>query len=91
MSMEIAVGVARRDLPLFSCSYILHRLRVSDAAYVVQLALGCLPLCRLSFSFAWWRAGLAETSAGQAVAVVGGGAERDPLTKQTRVTEAAAG
>lgn len=84
--MEIAVGVARRDLPLFSCSCIWHRPRVSDAACAAQRALGHLRQRRLPFFCAWWRAGLPETAVvGLAVEVEAGGAERDPWAKQTKV------
>lgn len=34
--VEIAVGVARRDLPLFSCSCTEHTLRVSAEVYAAQ-------------------------------------------------------
>ena len=38
--MEIAVGVARRDLPLFSCSCISHTPRASVEVGVAQKAMG---------------------------------------------------
>ena len=37
--MEIAVGLARRDLPLFSCSCTLHRLHATDVVGAAQQAL----------------------------------------------------
>jgi hypothetical protein len=37
--MEIAVGVARRDLPLFSCSCILHTPRASVEVGAAQRAM----------------------------------------------------
>lgn len=44
--MEIAVGVARRHLPLFSCSYILHTLRGIAAIVAVQMGLARRRRCR---------------------------------------------
>jgi len=38
--MEIAVGVARRDLPLFSCSCISHTPRASVEVGVAQTVMG---------------------------------------------------
>jgi len=36
--MEIAVGLARRDLPLFFCSCTLHRLHATDVVGAAQQA-----------------------------------------------------
>jgi hypothetical protein len=87
MSMEIAVGVARRDLPLFSCSCTLHRLHVNDAACAARRAPGHLRLRHPPVFYAWWTA---ETAgAVLAVGVGAGGAGRDPCARQSRVAGAA--
>jgi hypothetical protein len=52
--MEIAAGVARRDLPLFSCSYTVRMLRGICVSGVVQKEIGLhLCLCLFFYVFCW--------------------------------------
>lgn len=67
--LEIAAGVARRDLPLFSCSYTLRMLRVIYASDVVRWEIG-LHQCLVLFFFVFCWQMLEEVLAEEIVAVV---------------------
>jgi hypothetical protein len=73
--MEVAVGVARRDLPLFSYSCILHTLRATDGAVEVLKTGGLrlhflLPFCVF---FLWFVSAKVVVVAAVAVEVEGAG------------------
>ena len=53
--MEIAAGVARRDLPLFSCSYTLRMLRGICVSDVVLLEIGLRRCLVLFFCVFYWK------------------------------------
>ena len=83
--MEIAVGVARRDLPLFSCSCISHTPRASVEVGAAQRVMGCLHHFHHLFffffrNFEWVRRAAA---AAVPVAVEVAGADWDPSVKRT--------
>ena len=92
--MEIAVGVARRDLPLFFCSCILHTPHASAAACVAQTGPERRRRCRLSSCGALqmgWPMGAetqAEAGAVAAAAAGDGGAGWDPSGELTGGTMA---
>ena len=82
--MEIAVGVARRDLPLFFCSCISHTPRASVEVGAAQRVMGhhrhFHPLFFSFFrNFEWARQVVAVVP----VAVEVEGADWDPFVKQT--------
>jgi hypothetical protein len=74
-TMEIAAGVARRDLPLFSCSYISRTLRGIVEAVEVLTTTPCRrSLCLLFSAVCWWGAQVGATPVVVVVAVAFGGA-----------------
>ena len=81
--MEIAVGVARRDLPLFSCSCTLHTLRATAAVGGARTALA-LPRRFLLHASAAFQSmsslllALPVAAVAVAVAAAGGAAGWDP-------------
>lgn len=84
--LEIAAGVARRDLPLFSCSYISHTPRAIVAAVEVQMTTAYRRPPSPLFSAVCWSAALLVASVGlavvAAVAVAGVGAGWGPSAVQ---------
>jgi hypothetical protein len=94
--MEIAVGVARRDLPLFSCSCTLHTLRGTAAVGGARTALALPRRFLLHASVAFQSMSsllLALPVAAVAVVAAGGAAGWDPsagLIEETTVVPAVA-
>ena len=83
--MEIAVGVARRDLPLSSCSCISRTLRESVEVGAAQRAMGLPHHFRPLFFFFFrnfeWVALVGVVAVPVAVEVEG--ADQDPSVKRT--------
>ena len=81
--MEIAVGVARRDLPLFSCSCTSHKPRASVEVGAAQRVMGHHHHFHLLFFFFFRNFEWVRRVAAVPVAVGVGGADWGPFVKRT--------